>query len=53
MAVIDMETAITSTMPSNVTTEIPGDIPWVETFYGGFRVWQILFLAGGVLLAVG
>lgn len=27
--------------------------PWVEkVFYGGFRIWQVLFLAGGVLLAI-
>lgn len=37
-------------MPANVTEEIP----WVETtIAGGFRIWQVLFLSGAVLLAVG
>lgn len=51
MGVIDMEKVATSTlMPANVTEEIP----WVETtIVGGFRIWQVLFLGGAVLLAVG
>jgi hypothetical protein len=50
MAVIDIDSVPTSTMPSNTTDEIP----WVETtIYGGFRIWQVLFLSGGVLLSVG
>ncbi len=51
MAVIDMEKLVTSTvMPANTTEEIP----WVETtIAGGFRIWQVLFLSGAVLLAVG
>ncbi|XP_046460595.1 uncharacterized protein LOC124207265 [Daphnia pulex] len=50
MAVIDMEKLVTSTvMPANTTEEIP----WVETtIAGGFRIWQVLFLSGAVLLAV-
>ena len=50
MAVIDMEKIVTSTaMPVNST-----EIPWVETtIVGGFRIWQVLFLAGAVLSAVG
>ncbi|EFX85404.1 hypothetical protein DAPPUDRAFT_46173 [Daphnia pulex] len=36
-------------MPANTTEEIP----WVETtIAGGFRIWQVLFLSGAVLLAV-
>lgn len=49
MGVINLEgLVITSTMmPPNATEEIP----WVEkTIVGGFRVWQVLFLAGAVLL---
>ena len=39
-----------SVMPANTTEEIP----WVETtIAGGFRIWQILFLSGAVLLAIG
>lgn len=51
MAVIDMELITTSTaMPANTTEEIP----WVEvTIVGGFRVWQVLFLAGAILLTIG
>ena len=46
-----MEKLVTSTiMPANTTEEIP----WVETtIVGGFRIWQVLFLSGAVLLAVG
>lgn len=30
------------------------EIAWVEqTIGGGLRIWQILFLAGGALLAIG
>lgn len=53
MGVIDLERLVTSTAsPSLVnTTE---EVPWVEqTIAGGFRVWQVLFLAGGVLLCGG
>lgn len=36
------------------TTNSTEETPWVEkVFYGGFRIWQVLFLAGGVLLAIG
>lgn len=51
MAVIDMEQLATSTIaPANTTEEIH----WVEiTIVGGFRVWQVLFLAGAILLALG
>ena len=51
MAVIDIEKLVTSTItPENATEEIP----WVETtIAGGFRIWQVLFLGGAVLLSVG
>lgn len=51
MAVIDMEQLATSTIAPANTTE---DVPWVETtIVGGFRIWQVLFLAGAILLALG
>lgn len=50
MAVIDFEQVTSTAFPANTTEEIP----WVETtIVGGFRVWQVLFLGGGVLLTVG
>jgi len=40
--------------PEWTITNSTEDIPWVEkVFYGGFRIWQVLFLAGGALLAIG
>lgn len=53
MGVIGVEHLVTTTlMPGTVnTTE---EIPWVETtLAGGFRVWQVLFLAGAVVLSGG
>ena len=51
MAVIDVKDAPISIVLSTNST---ADTPWVEkTVYGGFRVWQVLFLVGGVLLLVG
>ena len=40
--------------PEWTITNSTEDIPWVEkVFYGGFRIWQVLFLAAGALLAIG
>lgn len=45
-----MEQFTNTTVATVNTTEIP----WVETtIVGGFRIWQVLFLAGAVLLAIG
>lgn len=51
MGVVDLEKFTTPSTPSTAnTTE---EIPWVEqTITGGFRIWQVLFLGGAVLLAI-
>ena len=49
MGVVDLENLVTTPSPANTTEEIP----WVEqTIAGGFRIWQVLFLGGAVLLAI-
>lgn len=49
MGVVDVEKLVTTSSPVNATEEIP----WVEqTIAGGFRIWQVLFLAGAVVLAM-
>ena len=47
---LENDGTISTTWATNSTEETP----WVEkVFYGGFRVWQVLFLAAGALLAIG
>ena len=47
MAVIDMEELLSTSASANTTEEIP----WAEqTITGGFRMWQVLFIAGGALM---
>jgi len=51
MGVIDIEQLMTSTIAPG-TSNTTEEIPWVEkTIAGGFRIWQVLFLAGAVVLS--
>ena len=42
------------TLSDSTATNTTEEIPWAEhTITGGLRIWQVIFLAAGAILAIG